>query len=122
MSMDRDHLVVWIPRVLGIAFAAFLALFALDVFGEPLAPLQKALALAIHLIPTWLVLAVVALAWRREWWGTLLYPALSLAHVAMSWRRFDWTAYVALDAPLVLLALMCWLVWQRRRRAAAARG
>ena len=42
----------------GGAFAAFLAIFALDAGG--------AVGLLIHLVPTFVVLAAIAAAWRRE--------------------------------------------------------
>jgi hypothetical protein len=66
----------WTPRVLGVLFAAFLSIFALDVFGEGYGFWGTILALVMHLIPTLVVLAVLAIAWRWEAVGGILFIAL----------------------------------------------
>lgn len=60
--MTSAQLVVWSPRVLGIAMAAFLGLFALDAFqeGQPLSAMVAAFTL--HLLPAFVVLALVVAA------------------------------------------------------------
>ena len=49
--MTSRNLFIWGPRVLGIAVAAFLALFALDAFEEGRPVIQSLAAFAIHLLP-----------------------------------------------------------------------
>src|SRR5262249_53398337 len=71
MKTTSKRLLFWTPRVLCLLFAAFISLFALDVFGESRGFWQTALALAMHLIPTFILLAVLALSWRWEWIGGL---------------------------------------------------
>jgi hypothetical protein len=115
-----DRVIQWAPRIIGFVFAAFLAVFALDVFGESLEPMKLALALFMHLIPTWLVLLVIAVSWRREWIAALLLPLLAIAHVWTMHGRLDWTAYAIVDGPLILLALMYWLAWRTRVESRAA--
>ena len=63
----------WLPRLLSILFAAFISLFALDVFSESHGLWQTLLALAIHLIPTAFVIVVIVIAWQWEWIGALLF-------------------------------------------------
>lgn len=102
----------WAPRLITIAFAAFLSVFALDVFGMPVGPAQKVMALFIHLIPVMLVLLVLALVWRWEWAGALLFPALALVHLFSKWGQLDLAGYVIIEVPLLLvggLFLMSWL-------------
>jgi hypothetical protein len=72
----------WTPRVLSIAFLAFLSLFSMDVFGEHLGFWQTALALTMHLIPVFLLIAALVLAWHWEWIGAALYAAAGLLYVA----------------------------------------
>jgi hypothetical protein len=109
----------WSPRVLGLAFAGFLSVFALDVFGEGLTIPRTIIALAIHLVPAVVVLAAVAISWRRGWVGALLFLTLGTYYVVGLWGRFHWSAYVAIAGPLVLLGLLFALDWgyeQSRRR------
>jgi hypothetical protein len=61
----------WLPRVLAILFIAFVSIFALDVFGEP----QWFLALLMHLIPSFVLVAITAFAWKREQLGGLAFLA-----------------------------------------------
>ena len=75
MNETSKGLMYWTPRVLCIAFAALLAAFAADVFDMPLNVWEKAIALAMHLVPSLMVLVVLAVAWRHEWIAAMLFPA-----------------------------------------------
>lgn len=56
----------WSPRVLAILAILFVSLFALDAF-HPGKPLTQQLAdFLIHLIPSFVLLTVLLLAWKRE--------------------------------------------------------
>ncbi len=114
MNPTTRRLLYWTPRILCMAFAAFLALFAMDVFGMPMDPWQKALALLMHLIPTIIMVLAVVIVWRREWIGAGLFPLLALAHLVSKWGQLDWIAYVMIEGPLVLLGILFWFNWQNR--------
>ena len=75
MSPVFHRLLFWSARVLSIALIGLLSLFALDVFQEYHGFGKVLVALAIHLIPTFLLLAISLVAWRREWLGALLFAA-----------------------------------------------
>jgi len=81
MSHLSSRALFWAPRVLSIVFIAFLSLFAMDVFDERLGFWQTALALIIHLIPCFVLLAALILAWRWEWIGAALFGAAGLTYV-----------------------------------------
>jgi hypothetical protein len=100
------RLLVWTPRMLAIADAAFLSLFAMDVFRAPFGKWQDALALLLHLAPALVVLGVLALAWRRPWIGAVVYPILALIHLAVGWGRLHWLAFVVIGGPLVLIGIL----------------
>ena len=81
MSNFSKRTLFWTPRALSIMFIAFLSLFALDVFDGRLGFWQTALALTMHLIPSFVLIAVLVLAWRWEWIGAALYGAAGLLYV-----------------------------------------
>jgi hypothetical protein len=81
MTQLSKRALFWTPRALSILFIAFLSLFALDVFDGHLGFWQTALALAMHLIPSFVLTAVLVLAWRWEWIGAALYGAAGLLYV-----------------------------------------
>jgi hypothetical protein len=115
MKTPLKRLLFWTPRVLCLLFAAFLSLFAADVFGEVHGFWRTLGALLIHLIPTWMVLIALALAWRREWIGGILYSALGTLYLVLFWGRFHWSAYVCISGPLFLVAGLFLLNWFYRR-------
>jgi hypothetical protein len=114
MSETTKRLLYWTPRALCIGFALFLSIFAMDVFDMPVDAWQKAFALLMHLIPTGLVLLALVIVWRREWMGAVLFPALAVLHLVTKWGQLHWSAYVVIEAPLVLLAALFWIGWRDR--------
>jgi len=81
MTQLSRRALFWTPRALSIVFIAFLSLFALDVFDEHLGLWRTVLALTMHLIPSFVLIAVLVLAWRWEWIGAALYAAAGLLYV-----------------------------------------
>jgi glucose-6-phosphate-specific signal transduction histidine kinase len=106
-----ERILRWTPRVLGLAFAAFVSLFALDVFGHSHTIGQTIVALMMHLVPTAVVLAALAISWRWGWAGGLVFLALGAWYLATSWGQFHWSAYVVIAGPLFLLGLLFELDW-----------
>lgn len=116
MGKTAERLLYWAPRILAILFAGFISLFALDVFeGQGLA--ATILALAIHLIPTMLVVAALVIAWRWEWLGAILFAGLGLAYIAMMWCDSEWLPLVLFPVPLFLIAGLFLANWLHGRSA-----
>ena len=103
----------WTPRVICIAFALFLSLFAMDVFQEHQGwDILK--ALLIHLVPVYLVLGALALAWRWEGVGAVLFTGLGLFYIVMVWDKFGWQAPAFISGPLLLLGGLFLVGWLKR--------
>jgi len=120
MAETTHRFLYWTPRILCIAFAAFISIFAFDVFEMPLSIPEKALALLMHLIPTFLVILALVIVWRREWIGALVFPLLAVVHLVTKWGVLDWSAYAIIDGPLVLLGVLFWMNWRSRQAVQAA--
>jgi lysylphosphatidylglycerol synthetase-like protein (DUF2156 family) len=100
----------WTPRALCLAFAVFLSVFALDVFQAGYGPGKTIVALFIHLVPVYIVLAVLAMAWRWEWVGAAGFAGLALWYAKDHWRRHpDWALTIA--GPMVVLAALFLVNW-----------
>jgi len=116
MNGAAKRLLFWAPRVLCMVFAAFIGIFAADAFQEGVPAWQVALALLMHLLPTFLVLLVLALSWRREWVGGALFIASGLLYLL--WARskpfFGWEVVLLIAAPLVLVGVLFLLGWRYR--------
>jgi hypothetical protein len=105
-----------IPRLFGVLYALFIALFALDAIGE--GDFWTALgAFAIHLIPAVFLLTVLGIAWFHELLGGLIYVGLGVAYVLATGGREAKSAYVIITGMLLLIGalfIVSWFVKQRR--------
>jgi len=75
--MNNKYL-YWAPRVLAILFIAFISLFALDVFTEGYGFLELLTALFMHLIPSFILVAILLIAWKWEKIGGIIFIVLAL--------------------------------------------
>jgi len=109
--MERG-LVYWTPRVLSIAFIAFLALLSLDIFDLGLGFWGTALGLLIHNIPAIILLAVTIVV------AGIAYLVL-LAFIS-SRSGFEWgyLASAAIISGAAFLIGALYLIGWRRKTAA----
>jgi hypothetical protein len=117
MRRTANRLLDWAPRALGIAYALFISVFALDVFGENLPFGKLVLALAIHLIPTGMILVVLAFGWKWEWLGSAGFITLGLLYMWTTRLRFPAIVYLTISGPAFAIGLLFLANWFRRRKA-----
>ena len=111
MTKSGSAMLLWAPRLLGIAMALFLSLFALDAFdGRPF--LTALPGFLIHLIPAFLVFVAVALAWRFPLIGAVAFTGLALTYAITARWRLGWIAVIG--GPLVVVAVLFVLSWHYR--------
>jgi lysylphosphatidylglycerol synthetase-like protein (DUF2156 family) len=110
MNIAAKRFLFWTPRAVCIAFSIFLSLFALDVFKEGYGLGKTIEALAIHLVPVYIVLAVLATAWHWEWVGAAGFAALAAWYAKTNWRHHpDWVLVIA--GPLAVMAALFLTNW-----------
>jgi hypothetical protein len=68
----------WIPRIICILAILFISLFALDSFSPDLTIWQQIGAFLIHLIPSFVLLALLIVAWKWEFIGGIIFTAISI--------------------------------------------
>jgi hypothetical protein len=94
-------------------------MFAFDVFGEEHGFWQILAALSIHLIPSFVLIVGLILAWRWEWIGAALYAAAGVLYVASVVGRpaapaikMNWILTIA--GPTFLVAALFLANWLKR--------
>ncbi len=124
MTKPAQRLLYWTPRVLCIVFAVFISIFALDVFGHGAPLWQTLLALFMHLIPTFLLLAILAITWRHEWLGGILFVALGLLYVVWAFNKpfARWYVLLLIAGPPVLVGALFLLNWRHRSELRPSTG
>ena len=111
MNPSLARLLFWGPRGLTILFILFLALFALDVFGEGYSFTETVVALFMHLIPNMILAGILVLAWRWEWVGAVLFAGLGVFYILWVWGRFPFVTYLTISGPLFLVSILFLLGW-----------
>lgn len=113
----------WLPRILGILFAILISFFAFDVFGQGAGFLKTFLALLMHLIPTFLIIIILILSWKRPWIGGVCYILLGIAYIIWSSQsgRGASFIYIALFA-VGILFLASWFLRKNIKDAQDAYG
>ncbi|MGE5176008.1 MAG: hypothetical protein ACM3JJ_06485 [Hyphomicrobiales bacterium] len=114
MNETQRRVLYWSPRLLCILFGLFLAVFALDVFSMKFTFWERIGALALHLTPTLIVLIGLALIWRHEWIGGILFPLLGIAYLVAGWGRMHWSAFALISAPLIVVGILFLINWRYR--------
>jgi hypothetical protein len=112
MTKAACRLLLWTPRVLGILVALFVGIFALDVFGENRPLGETLVALFMHLVPSLVLLATVALAWRWEWVGGAVFLSLAAFYTLTTLDHPTWI--LAIAGPLVVVGTLYGLAWRHR--------
>ncbi len=110
-----QQLLYWAPRALCIVFALFSAMFALDVFKEGQSLGEMFLALLLHLIPTFLIILVLVIAWRWEWIGGVFTVGLAVVYAAWAWGKpFGSMAIPLISGILLVIGVLFLLNWYFR--------
>ncbi|MDD2913271.1 MAG: hypothetical protein PHS29_01345, partial [Candidatus Pacebacteria bacterium] len=106
----------WLPRILSIGFVLFLSLFALDVFSE-YSGWNVALPLLMHLIPSFVLLGIILVAWKYDLVGAIVFLGFAIFYVFAAGFDRPWSWYVCISCPAAIVGILFFINWwfQRRR-------
>ena len=123
MSRSAARWLYWSPRLIGIAMAVFVGMFALESFQETHGFWHLALAFAINLAPAYIVVVVLAVAWKWEWMGAVVFATLGLwyAWSMMARHHLSWPIFLAIPLPLLAIAGLFLANWMERAKLREAR-
>ncbi len=111
-------LLLWIPRVLTILFVIFISFFAFDVFDQGTGFWKTLLVLLMHLIPTFLIIIILILSWKRPWIGGVSYILLGIAYIIWSSQAGRGAAFIYIILFAVgLLFLASWFLRKDIKKA-----
>ncbi|MCB9082284.1 MAG: hypothetical protein H6555_11290 [Lewinellaceae bacterium] len=78
MMEKSKKILFWVPRIMAILAILFVSVFALDAFQPGATLTQQLTDFFIHLIPSFVLLAVLLLAWKRELAGGIIFALIGL--------------------------------------------
>jgi hypothetical protein len=68
----------WLPRVICILAILFISMFAVDAFAPGLSIWKQLVDFIIHLIPSYILIALLIVAWKWEYIGGIVFTAIGL--------------------------------------------
>ena len=66
-------LIHWLPRIICILAILFISMFALDAFNPEKTIWQQIGDFLIHLIPSFVLIIILIIAWKREFIGGIIF-------------------------------------------------
>ena len=95
--------IYWVPRILGLVFTAFLALFTTETFTHGPGG-SRVIDLAGHLIPAAAMFVVVLIAWKHELVGAAVLVAVGAWYAVATRDHTSWVLVIA--GPILALAAL----------------
>jgi len=95
----------WLPRILSVIFIIAISAFALDSFSSGYIWWQAILAFIIHLIPSFILIGILLIAWKKPMIGGLLLVFISLVFIALSIIK-GIISFLILSGPLFLIGVL----------------
>lgn len=99
------RIIHWIPRILGILAILFISLFAFDSFAPGMPFLQQLAGFFIHLIPSFILVFFLLVAWKWELVGGSIFLILGLAFVPFIYMmnyHMNHSAWISMGVILVI--------------------
>ena len=108
MSGDLGRF-IWIPRTLGILFIVFLSLFALDVWSMDAPFWAKLGGFLMHLIPSFVLVIVLAISWKRPIIGGIIFLIIALLFTISFHTYTHFPTFLTISGiPFVIGLLFVW--------------
>jgi len=104
--MTNKKILYWLPRVLALAFTAFLSVFALDVFESGKNFLEVTVALLIHLIPSFILIIATIIAWKKEWLGGIIFILISILFTLFFNTYQSIITLLLISGPVLLIGIL----------------
>ncbi|HOY31401.1 MAG TPA: hypothetical protein PKW80_05945 [Bacteroidales bacterium] len=116
----------WLPRILCIVAIIFISLFAADTFSSDHTFWQKIINFLIHLIPSFVMLIMLIIAWKRDLFGGIAFILAGLVFIPIVFsmnRNADQSVASGLFAvagvalPFVLVGVLFLISYSQKRTA-----
>lgn len=75
----NSRIIYLLPRIICILAIIFISIFALDAFDQDLTVWQQIQGFAMHLIPSFILLLILLIAWKWELIGGIIFLIIGLA-------------------------------------------
>lgn len=116
----------WLPRILCILSILFISMFALDAFAQDLTLVQQITDFLLHLIPSFVLLGILIVAWKWENIGGILFILLGLGFspfiFSINYQRTHFSFWPAIidvliiNIPFIIVGILFLISHKMRRK------
>lgn len=116
----------WAPRVLSIVAILFISVFSLDMLGADRSLKDEITGWLMHMIPSFVLIIVLIIAWKWEKTGGIIFLSLGLAFTPfIFWGNYSgnqsiWISLVivmTITFPFILSGVLFLLSYHTKQRA-----
>ncbi len=111
----NNKFLYWFPRILSILLLILISLLSLDVFESRLKWYEYLAALFMHLIPSFILAAVIALSWKYELIGGVVFIALGIIYIIMA-KGFPISIYLIMTGIPSLIGILFIIIYFIKKR------
>ena len=97
-----------------ILFILFVSMFALDSFDGDDSLMHKIGGFLIHLIPAYILIALLIVSWKWEWIGGIAFIVLGVVYIIWAWGRFQLGVYFGISGPLFVIGILFFVNWFKK--------
>ena len=94
-----------LPRILAMLFIGLISLFAFDIFDNESPIGEMIIGFLIHLTPTYVLLAMLFIAWKWPFPGGILFILLGASYFFLATDQ-HWSAYLIVAGTPMLIGLL----------------
>ena len=119
-------IIYWLPRIICIAAILFISMFAADAFESKLTIWQQLGHFFMHLIPSFILLGILLVAWKWEIIGGIIFMLIGLGFTPFIYaHNYQMNHSVWISLGIIALITFPFIVvgalflvsnWQRKRR------
>lgn len=77
----------WIPRIICILVILLISMFAFDAFSSDDSVLRQIGRFLVHLTPSFILLAFLIIAWRRELLGGIIFSTIGIGLIPFIYQH-----------------------------------
>ncbi len=95
----------WLPRILCILAILFISMFSLDTFAPGLTLGEQILGFIMHNIPSYVLIALLVIAWKWEYIGGIIFILIGLLTSPFMYRHnyaMNHSVWISLSVILVI--------------------
>ena len=111
MKTSTKEIIIWTPRVICVAAALFMFLFAFDAFNHNHAIGKTIIAFFINLLPVLITVFLMLLSIRKPLVGSILFILIGLIYIVYYWGEFSFVSYLGVTVPIFVVGIFFLLNW-----------